>query len=84
MQVNTAEAAIDAAACGVGLVHVLSYQASPAIKAGSLKIVLRKFEAAPLPVSVVYVRDRRASGKLRAFVEFVAPRLRDRIERSGI
>jgi DNA-binding transcriptional LysR family regulator len=84
MVVSTAEAAVDAAACGVGLARVLSYQAAEAVKSGSLKVVLRKFEAPPLPVSLVYVRERRASGKLRAFLEFAAPRLRVRIERAAI
>jgi len=84
MEVTTAEAAVDAAACGVGLARVLSYQAAEAVKSGKLKVVLRKFEAPPLPVSLVYVRERRASGKLRAFLEFAVPRLRARIERAAI
>lgn len=84
MIVSSAEAAVDAAVCGVGLARVLSYQASAAVKAGQLKVVLQKFEPAPLPVSLVYVRERRASGKLRAFVEYAAPRLRERIARVAI
>ena len=84
MVVSTAEAAVDAAVCGVGLTRVLSYQAADAVKSGALKVVLRKFEAPPLPVNLVYVRERRASGKLRAFLEFAAPRLRARIERAAI
>jgi DNA-binding transcriptional LysR family regulator len=84
MEVTTAEAAVDAAACGIGLARVLSYQASDAVKSGKLKVVLRKFEAPPLPVNLVYVRERRASGKLRAFLEFAAPRLRTRIEQASI
>ena len=84
IEVSTAEAAVDAAVCGVGLARVLSYQAAEAVKSGKLKVVLRKFEAPPLPVSLVYVRERRASGKLRAFLEFAAPRLRARIERAAI
>ena len=84
MVVSTAEAAVDAAVCGVGLTRVLSYQAADAVKSGALKVMLRKFEAPPLPVNLVYVRERRASGKLRAFLEFAAPRLRARIERAAI
>jgi DNA-binding transcriptional LysR family regulator len=80
LAVGSADAAIDAAVLGVGLVRVLSYQVATAVKSGSLKVVLRKFEASPLPVSLVYVRERRASGKLRAFLDFAAPRLRERIE----
>ena len=84
LEVSTAEAAVDAAACGIGIARVLSYQASDAVKSGRLKVVLRKFEAPPVPVSLVYVRERRASGKLRAFLDFAAPRLRARIERATV
>jgi DNA-binding transcriptional LysR family regulator len=77
--VSTAEAAIDAALAGVGLTRVLSYQAASAVKAGKLSIVLRKFEPAPLPVHLVYVRAPLLSGKLRAFLDFAAPRLRARL-----
>jgi DNA-binding transcriptional LysR family regulator len=84
MSVSTAEAAVDAAVCGVGLTRVLSYQAAAAISDGKLKVVLRKFEAPPIPVSLVYVRERRASGRLRAFLDFATPRLRTRLERATI
>ncbi|MEO8063558.1 MAG: LysR substrate-binding domain-containing protein [Pseudomonadota bacterium] len=82
--VSTAEAAVDAAACGVGLARVLSYQAADAVKAGKLNIVLKKFEPPPRPVSLVYVRARRASGKLRAFLDFATQPLRVRIERAVV
>jgi DNA-binding transcriptional LysR family regulator len=81
---STAEAALDAAICGVGLVRLLSYQAAEAVNSGKLSVVLRKFEAAPLPVNLVYLREQRMSGKLRAFLEFAAPRLRSRIEQARI
>jgi DNA-binding transcriptional LysR family regulator len=79
---NTAEAALEAAICGVGLTRLLSYQVADAVKTGKLVIVLRRFEAAPLPVNLVYAKERRQSGKLRAFLEFAAPRLRSRIEQT--
>jgi len=84
MVVNTAEAAVDAAVCGVGLARVLSYQAADAVKSGKLTIVLKKFEPPPRPVSLVYVRARRASGKLRAFLDFATQPLRARIERAVV
>jgi DNA-binding transcriptional LysR family regulator len=81
---STAEAALDAALCGVGLTRLLSYQVADAVKAKKLVVVLRKFEPAPLPVSLVYVRERRLSGKLRAFLDFASPRLRASIERAKV
>jgi DNA-binding transcriptional LysR family regulator len=45
--VNTAEAAIDAAILGVGLVGVLSYQVAAALAQGKLAKVLEDFEPPP-------------------------------------
>jgi DNA-binding transcriptional LysR family regulator len=75
--VNTAEGAIDAAVAGVGLTRVLSYQAVEEVAAERLAIVLRKFEPEALPVHLVYVRERRPTAKLRAFLDYAAPKLRE-------
>jgi DNA-binding transcriptional LysR family regulator len=78
--VNTAEAAIDAAIAGVGITRVLSYQIAAAIHAGALVPVLEKFESAPSPVSLVYAGARLLPLKLRAFLDFAAPRLKARLQ----
>jgi hypothetical protein len=44
-----------------------------------LKLVLRKFEPPPLPVSLVSVDAKLAPKKLKAFMNFVAPRLKARL-----
>jgi len=77
--VNTAEAAIDAAIEGVGMTRVLSYQVEHAIKKGALTRILKRFEPAPVPISLVYPSQRRLPLKLRAFLDFAAPRLRARL-----
>lgn len=77
--VNTAEAAIDAAVLGVGLIRVLSYQVETALREGALEVVLGGFEARPLPVSLVHKGQAPMPLKLRAFLDFVAPRLRERL-----
>jgi len=74
--VNTAEAAIDAAIAGLGLTRVLSYQIERARKAGLLAIALVDFEPAPWPVSLVYSAQGLLPLKLRAFLDFAAPRLK--------
>ena len=81
---STAEAAIDATVAGIGLTCTLSYQIAGAVKAGRLAVVLRKFEPLPLPVSLVYVRESRITAKLRAFVDYAAPRLRARLTEAAI
>lgn len=84
LSVNTAEAAIDAAMAGVGITRVLSYQIEGALRDGQLQIGLKKFEPATVPVNLVYNKERRLALKLRAFLDFAAPLLRDRISgRSG-
>jgi DNA-binding transcriptional LysR family regulator len=79
--VNTAEAAVDAAVAGVGITRVLSYQAEGALRAGTLAIALRKFEPEPWPVSLVYAGQGLLPLKLRAFLDFAAPRLKARLAR---
>jgi DNA-binding transcriptional LysR family regulator len=74
-----AESAVDAAAAGLGLVQTTSYQASQAISDGRLVVVLRKFECAVTPVSLVYARDRLLPLRLRAFIDFAAPRMTERL-----
>jgi DNA-binding transcriptional LysR family regulator len=76
--VNTAEAAVDAAIAGLGVTRVLSYQIETALRSGTLRSTLRKFEPAPRPVSLVYSGQGLLPLKLRAFLDFAAPRLRAR------
>jgi DNA-binding transcriptional LysR family regulator len=74
--VNTAEAAIDAAVAGAGVARVLSYQIAAATRAGTLVVALQEFEPTPWPVSLVYPGQGPLPLKLRAFLDFAAPRLR--------
>jgi DNA-binding transcriptional LysR family regulator len=76
LSVNTAEAAVDAAIAGVGFTQVLSYQAARAVQEGTLKLVLRKFEPPPMPVSLVHGGQGTLPLKMRRFLDYAAPRLR--------
>ncbi|WP_390956933.1 LysR substrate-binding domain-containing protein [Pseudomonas moorei] len=78
LAVNTAEAAIDAAMLGVGVIRVLSYQVADALRKDGLRVVLEPFESLPLPVSLVHKGQAPLPLKLRAFLDFVTPRLRAR------
>ena len=78
LAVNTAEAAIDAAILGVGVIRVLSYQVADALRKDALRVVLEPFESLPLPVSLVHKGQAPLPLKLRAFLDFVTPRLRAR------
>jgi DNA-binding transcriptional LysR family regulator len=74
--VNTSEAAIDAVLAGAGITRVLSYMVADHIRAGRLRVVLDDYEAVPIPIHVVYREARRAPARVRAFVDFLVPRLR--------
>jgi DNA-binding transcriptional LysR family regulator len=76
LSVNTAEAAIDAAVAGVGVTRVLSYQAALAVRDGKLQVVLAAFEPEPLPVHLLHAAQGSLPLKMRAFLDFAAPRLR--------
>ena len=79
LRVNTAEAAIDAAIAGAGMTRVLSYQIADAIHSGALVPVLQPFEPQPWPVSLVHAGQGLLPVKLRAFLDFAAPRLKQRL-----
>ncbi|CAI8871759.1 LysR family transcriptional regulator [Pseudomonas sp. IT-P294] len=75
--VTANQAAITAAAMGLGLTRVLSYQVASKIAAGELEIVLADFELSPLPIHVVYQGGRKAPVRVRSFVDFVVKALRE-------
>ena len=82
--VNSVEAAIDAATAGLGLVRVLSYQVAGHVRQGELAVILAAFEPAPPPVHLIYAGQARMPVKLRAFMDFATPRLRERLARAGL
>jgi DNA-binding transcriptional LysR family regulator len=73
--VNTADAVVEAAAAGLGIARLMSYQAAEGIAAGRLVPILRTWEPGPSPVSLVHQPQPVQPLKRRAFLDFVAPRL---------
>ena len=73
--VNTADAVVEAAAAGLGIARVLSYQAANAISLGRVVTILRGFPTDPIPVNLVHQPQRVQPLKRRAFLDFVVPRL---------
>lgn len=79
LTVNSAEAAVAAAVAGGGIARVLSDQIESLLRSQVLRRLLESFEPSPMPVSVVYPRQRQVPLKLRAFFDFAIPRLRERL-----
>jgi DNA-binding transcriptional LysR family regulator len=79
LTVNTAEAAIDGAAAGLGVTRVFSYQVAQAVLDGRIQIVLAEYEPAPSPVSLIHTGRDLTPPKVRMLLDFAAPRLRARL-----
>src|SRR4051812_26665437 len=77
--VNTSEAAVIAARAGAGLTRVMSYKLDADRQAGLLELVLETFEPEPLPVHIVYTPRKPVPLKLRAFLNWMTPRLKARL-----
>lgn len=82
--VTTTEAAADAAILSVGFVRLLQYQVSDAIEAGKLRLVLETYEPEPLPVHLVHASRGQMPLKMRRFLDFAAPLLKQAIADSEL
>jgi len=74
--VGSAEAACDAACAGIGFVSAFAYHFRTALERGALTPLLDEFQPPPLPVNLVYTANRFLPIKVRAFLDFAAPRLK--------
>ena len=74
--VNTADALIEAAMAGLGIARMMSYQAAAALRDGRLVCLLRAYEPDAVPVHLVHTGPPLLPVKLRAFLDFASPRLR--------
>lgn len=79
LAVNLGEAEAAAAAEGAGIARVLSYLIDDLVRWRSVVKLLRGYEPSPMPVSVIYPSQRQVPLKLRAFLDFSIPRLRERL-----
>jgi DNA-binding transcriptional LysR family regulator len=77
--VSNAEAACEAARAGIGITPAAFHLIEEALEAGTLTTLLDDFEPPAWPVSLVYVAGRLLPIKLRAFLDFAAPRLKARL-----
>lgn len=80
-EINDAPAAISAAEAGDGITIALSYMVAEKIERGSLMPVLGRYAPPPVPVQLVHLQSRLVAPKVRAFIDFAAPRLKDILRR---
>lgn len=80
-EINDALAAIQAAEMGHGITIALSYMVHDKIQEGKLSPVLDNITPPPQPVHLVYPQTRLVAPKIRAFIDFTAPRLKATLDR---
>lgn len=78
--VNSIRAAVASAVQGRGVVRLFSYHLAHEVAEGSLRIILVGDEPPPLPVHLVSPHGRLSVPKVRAFVDFALPKLREAFE----
>lgn len=83
-EINDAVAAIQSAEMGHGIAIALSYMVSEKIRVGKLVPILAGFTLPPQPVHLVYPQARLIAPKIRAFVDFAAPRLKAVLDQLAI
>jgi DNA-binding transcriptional LysR family regulator len=81
LTVSTAEAATDAAVRNVGATRLLYYQVADAVRTDKLRIILEDFEPKPTPIHLVHAARDHMPLKMRRFIDFAAPRLREALTR---
>ncbi|MGG7816606.1 LysR substrate-binding domain-containing protein [Klebsiella aerogenes] len=81
LAVTTPGSAADAARLGVGVARLLHYQALDGLRCGELRLLLESVEPEPAPVHLLYTARELAPLKLRKFIDFAAPALRQSLLR---
>jgi DNA-binding transcriptional LysR family regulator len=79
MSTTIAESAVAAAEASLGIAQLTSYQAEQGVRDRRLVVLLPEFECQTTPVNLVYTSSRLLPVKLRAFIDFAVPRLKERL-----
>lgn len=73
---NQVDAVREACRQGLGYARLYHYQVADDLAEGRLEVVLDACETSPVPVQLVYPHARLMSLRVRSFVQWVTPRLR--------
>lgn len=76
LMMTSIAATIEVVRRGWGVTRLLSYQVGPDLQRGTLETVLEDYEPEPLPIHLVHAEGRRATAKVRSFIDFARERLR--------
>jgi DNA-binding transcriptional LysR family regulator len=81
--VSSPDAAVDAAVDGIGATFILEHDVHEAVMEGKLKYILQEFEVEPIPVHVVYLSREAMAAKVRRFIDYAVPQLRQLLAEFG-
>jgi LysR family transcriptional regulator for bpeEF and oprC len=70
--VNDAEAYMECALQGLGLVQPPRFMAHPYLQSGALQEILPEVATSSVPISIMYLQNRHLSPKVRVFVDWIA------------
>ncbi|WP_261163209.1 LysR family transcriptional regulator [Serratia grimesii] len=70
VSVSAAESLVAAAQMGLGIIQVPSYHLRDSLDNGSLLPLLPQFPSTPMPVSLLYPRNRQLSPRVRVFIDW--------------
>jgi len=70
VSVSAAESLVAAARMGLGIIQVPRYHLRDSLDNGSLLPLLPQFPSTPMPVSLLYPRNRQLSPRVRVFIDF--------------
>ena len=83
LHVSSPDAAADAAIDGVGATLLPEHDVADAVRDGKLQVILQEFEVDPIPVHLVYLSRDMMPVKLRRFIDFAVPKLREALAEFG-
>lgn len=76
---NQVDAALEACVAGLGIGRFLAYQVRALETEGRLVRVLPDWQPPPVDVNLVHAQSRLLSPRIRAFMDWAVPRLRERL-----
>jgi DNA-binding transcriptional LysR family regulator len=83
-EVNDAMAAVAAATAGDGITIAVSYMVAEELRSGRLVQILDHWTPPAAPVHLIFPENRLMAPKLRAFVDFAAPRLKQALDEARL
>jgi DNA-binding transcriptional LysR family regulator len=81
--VSSPDAAADAAIDGIGATLLLEHDVARAVNSGDLQFILQAYEVEPIPIHLVHLSRDMMPVKLRRFIDFAVPKLRESLAEFG-